>query len=354
MQFPDRGSFERDLERGRFKGPLASLASRAWASLAGARLARPLRVPSHARVIAVGGATLGGSWKTPLALACAARLAADGGRVAIVGHAYKADPGGPRFVDPRDPLEDVGDEALVCARAVSGSGAVRVAVGPTRQDAVDLALRHADQLVIDGALQLAPRRADLALLVVDGASPWGAGACPPRGDLRALPAALVAASDRVVAVGGPAALDAALARLGRPVDRAWATLLGARLAGTSAQDEDGELVSLGQLRRLRVGLWTSIARPSRVLDALAREGVVPHTVLAAADHASPSAVALQRARYAGVDVWVCTPKCRTHLGSDLGGRPVCVLDTHIEIEGPLAEAIEVAGASPLSRPRALP
>src|SRR5580693_1181686 len=127
----------RRLERGEPTGRLANMASRAWASTV--RIERPLRWRSGVTVIVVGGSTLGGSGKTPLAVACAQVLRRAGRRVALVGHAYRAHPGTARFVSPEDDVRSVGDEALECATRLSADG-VPVVVAETRQAALDLAL----------------------------------------------------------------------------------------------------------------------------------------------------------------------------------------------------------------------
>ncbi|HEY6463199.1 MAG TPA: tetraacyldisaccharide 4'-kinase, partial [Polyangiaceae bacterium] len=188
----------RALEDGRLRGPIARVLSRAWAGAASRSVARPLEVPAGVRVVAVGGATLGGSGKTPLAIACARHLARDGARVAFVGHAYRARPGHAREVSGADPLDEVGDEALVAARMLEAHG-VRVFVGPSRGAALALATRGVDVVVLDGVLQTRPARAWLSLLSVDADEPWGrARAVPPCGDLRAPVHALLSATDQVV------------------------------------------------------------------------------------------------------------------------------------------------------------
>src|SRR5580658_1099224 len=62
------------LERGTLNVPCAGLLTQAWRLATARAIARKLRWPAHVRVVAVGGATLGGSGKTPLAVACAAKL----------------------------------------------------------------------------------------------------------------------------------------------------------------------------------------------------------------------------------------------------------------------------------------
>ncbi len=185
------------LERGTLDGAWATLLSGAWKLTLGRTVERRIDWPNGVCVVAVGGSTLGGSGKTPLAIACAAELAAHGVRTALVGHAYRASPGHARIVGADDDLGHVGDEALVAARSLAHLD-VAVVVAPSRAEAVDLATRHADAIVLDGILQTAPRRVALALLSVDGAEPWGhAAAVPPRGDLRAPRRTLLHACDAI-------------------------------------------------------------------------------------------------------------------------------------------------------------
>ena len=271
--------FAQALEDGWLDGRLARAAEGAWGRVATRRLVKTLTWRDGARVVAIGGATLGGSGKTPLAIACARAFAEGGARVALVGHAYRGRAGlhGPaRVVTPADRVGDVGDEALACVRALP---AVPVVVAPTRQAALDLALTLADVAILDGVHQTSPR-AWLALLAVDAISPWGAGACPPCGDLRAPREELLHLADRVVPIAG--------------ISR------GAFV--------DGHLVPWGVLRQKSVGLVTALARPTRVLATLRAHAVEPRLVRTFSDHGRfrvPFA--------AGIDLWLTTSKCRESL-----------------------------------------
>jgi tetraacyldisaccharide 4'-kinase len=316
------------LERGTFSGRAAVAAAAVWERLAASRVVRQLRVPSGVRVISVGGATLGGSWKTPLAVACAKYLAASGQPVALVGHAYRARPVRGREVQLDDDVTIVGDEALACARELAGTPRALVFVGPTRQDAFDRALQHAACVVLDGALQIAPAAASLSVLSVDARAPWGAQACPPRGDLAAPTGALVSACDCIVAVGeGRGAVG--LGELGKPVRRASVTMPGASLAG--------RFVPIDELRDLRIGIWTRVARASRLHAALQRAGLRPAVVVAEGDHHRGPPVAV--AGLADVDMWLCTRKCHASLGDVLRGRPVGILEVALGLDHALKEAL---------------
>lgn len=268
----------------------------------GVKLARPLRIPDGIGVLCVGGATLGGCGKTPLAIACAARL-----RASYVAHGYRASVRRARFVSPSDDVEVVGDEALEAAVQL-GEG--RVVVGPSRQEAVDFAASHADILVLDGPLQLAPVRARLSLLAVDREAPLGSGVCPPRGDLRAPWSALRAQADLVVSVGDRLA----------PIDRGPAG---------DALEAAVDVGPLDRLRGLRIGLATATARPDRFLRVLARRGIEPVEIVHAADHRR-----LVLPRGAPVDCWVIPGKCA---GSLRGRSDVVALTYHID----LPQALEV-------------
>lgn len=271
--------------------PLDTSLERCWARVASRTLRRPLRVPSEVAVVAIGGATLGGSGKTPTAIACARVLAERSRRrIALVGHAYGATPREARVVRPGDELRVVGDEALLCARALSGAR-VDVVVGPTRQLAADLAVaRGADVLILDGALQVAPRRAELSILVVDAERPWGRGACPPRGDLRAPPSALLEAADHVLRLG----------------ER--------ERTSRGALRPDGRLVPFDDLARRRVGLAVTLARPERLLVWLAAKNVRPRRVVRGVDHRGfPPDRLAAIARDGEVDVWLTSSKCSIHL-----------------------------------------
>ena len=291
------------LESGRVDGGLARIAAALWARVAAARLVKPLTWRAGAEVLAVGGATLGGSGKTPLCIAAARVLARDGVRVALVGHGYRARPGVARVVVSTDAVSAVGDEALACARALAlALDRVPVVVGPTRQAALDLALTLADVAILDGVHQASPR-ASLAWLAVDSRAPWGAGACPPRGDLRAPRAALEGAADLVVPVSG--------------------TSRGIHLAG--------ELVGWDAVRRLRVGLVTTIARPHRVEDLLAAHDVSPTLTRTFSDHSRPPHAAVVAGAPA-LDVWVTTAKCHPWLGETWsGGIPLGVVDYEVDL-----------------------
>ena len=274
-----------------------------------ARLATPLdwqRTSAPSRtLVTIGGATLGGDGKSRLALACVRFLAGQGARVALVGHAYRASPGYARVVHGDERVAVVGDEALVAARHLAAIAPVVVA--PQRAAAVDLAFGLAEVVVLDGPVQVAPVRASLAVLVQSADAPWGAaGRCPPCGDLRASRERLLASSDLQVLL--PDAEPEV------------------HLDGEAPQS----LASFAAGRRAsRIGLFTALARPGRLVERLARAGLVPQVHLEAPDHgggrAEVRAALLRLGRQHRLDVWLATDKCSSSLtfpglpARDLGG-----------------------------------
>lgn len=296
------------LERGALGGPLASGLGRIWERLA--EPVRELRLPRGTRVVGVGGATLGGSGKTPLVVALARELAKTA-RVAVVASAYSARVPHARVVVPEDSVRLVGDEALWLSRELSP--AVTVTVGARREMALSLAAERAELVLIDGLLQTRPLRLACSLLSLDGGEPWGAGHCPPRGDLRAPRERLLAATDAVVMPAG--------ARLaGVRSFHFEARLIGARTP-------EGRRIAAAELECWRLGVLLAVARPERILGELRAHGITPAHVQLEADHAHFSAP-----RRAGVDAWLTTPKCATKLGARAGGAPVWVLEREISLD----------------------
>jgi len=311
---------------------------------------RRLAGPECASVVAIGGSTLGGSGKTPLAIACAAELARAGARCVLVGHAYRADPRRARFVAPDDRLDEVGDEALLAARALAplGPRAARVVVAPSRAEAIALSASAADVLVLDGIAQLSPARATLALLSVDAAEPWGRSrALPPFGSLRAPISKLIAACDAIVPVAWPhdgpgfEALD----DVGRPM---WP----ARVESRGAWDDRGVLLTWEAMRSLRVGLLVALGRPERLLRGLGRRGVFPRAVVRCRDHGpfgrGPQ-FAARRAVARGIDVWLATPKCALHAQPGLPGLTVAVLEHSVALDLLLRSRLRAVAGAALTR-----
>lgn len=325
----------RSLESGATPTLLRRAAASLWGAVASRGVRRPLVLPPGALTIGVGSAVLGGAGKTPIAVALARELARIGARVALVSHAYRASPRRAREVWPSDPPGEVGDDALASARLLAEDG-VPVFVAPARQAAVDRARAWgAEVLILDGLLQAAPERLTDSILVLDALSPWGSGQCPPLGDLRAPREALLASSDHVLLVRALATAGSLSPAASGPPGAIEVTS-----AIHGAKDASGRHWDLASLRQLRAGLLVAVARPDRILRALALCGVEPTAVIALADHAAPTraelAAAIVVARQGGActeppDAWLTTARCATKLPPNMDGAPVLALDHRIDV-----------------------
>ncbi len=305
---------QRSFEDGAWRGPFARLLERQWASRARAR--RRLIVPPGLRVIGVGGATLGGSGKTPLVLALA-RCAPAGLRVAVLARSYPRRIRSPQLVRETALPVLVGDEAVMLARHLAGTS-IAVWVGE-RQRVLDQLSSAYDFAIIDGLLQAEPEPLHCAVLSLDASSPWGSGRCPPAGDLVACPQELLSASDIVVVKQRPG-LASDLHAFGEGVvSHAWSHgIVGAQSLETRRR------LPVSELARLRLGLILALGRPRRVIAELAGLGIFPKVMLLRPDHAHfPQG---RNRSGEALDAWLTTAKCATKLENSYRGAPVWVLE----------------------------
>jgi tetraacyldisaccharide 4'-kinase len=178
-----------------------------YGAVAAARL-RQAGARTGIPVLCVGNPTLGGSGKTPTALALAPLLIAAGERPWLLSRGYGGRLAGPVTVDPRHHrADDVGDEPLLLARCaptiiardrVAGARAARAA--------------GASVIVMDDGFQSPALAKDLSILVVDARRGIGNGRVFPAGPLRAPLAAQLARAQAMLLIGeGPAAAPMAAA-----------------------------------------------------------------------------------------------------------------------------------------------
>ena len=217
------------------------------------RIARAKPVRVGVPVVCVGNLTAGGTGKTPVAAAIAARLAARGLAPTILLRGY----GGrkqttPLRVDPwQHTVADVGDEALLHARTFPAF------VSPLRDRAALAAIADgATALVMDDGHQNPGLAKDLSLVVVDGISGFGNGRIMPAGPLR---------ED---ITDGLARADAAIVMGDDPRD--LASKLAQRLPVLRAHLAPGPEYKM--LRGQRVVAFAGIGDPGKFFRALAAAG----------------------------------------------------------------------------------
>lgn len=268
---------------------------RRWYRARARRLPRP--------VLSVGNLHWGGTGKTPLVAAIAARLKDRGHAVAILSRGYASRGRGVRVVSAGDgpllgPLV-AGDEPVLLAGELPG---VAVVVSPDRFDAGLHALRRLTPppelfLLDDGFSHLALHR-DLDILAFPAADPWAGGRLPPGGRLRE-PLRAAARASAVVLTGAEAdsrseradlaAAGAALAQALRPYGYAGPGFASVTRAGRPVLTT-GEPLAPGA----RVFLVTAIARPERFTAAVRKLGFEIVGELRFPDHHRFPAPSLQR------------------------------------------------------------
>ncbi|HXX85325.1 MAG TPA: tetraacyldisaccharide 4'-kinase [Casimicrobiaceae bacterium] len=218
-------------------------------------------------VVIVGNIVVGGSGKTPLAIALAGVLGSRGWHPGIVSRGHGGAGVAPRAVRADATAAEVGDEALLLAR--SGRP---VWVGHDRPSAARaLITEHpeCDVIISDDGLQHYALSRDVEIAVVDAARGLGNGLPLPAGPLRE-PAARLDQVDAVVWLGDPEPKGAAPAFA--------MSLVGNRFVRVNAPTVTA---SAEAFRSGSVHAIAGIGNPQRFFDHLSALGIT------AAEHAFP-------------------------------------------------------------------
>jgi tetraacyldisaccharide 4'-kinase len=150
-------------------------------------------------VLCVGNFTVGGSGKTPTAIAVARLLLGSGRRPFFLSRGYGGRLAGPVRVDAQ-PADMVGDEPLLLARI-----APTIVARDRPAGAAAAAQAGADAIVMDDGWQNPSLRKDLAIAVLDGRRGIGNGRVFPAGPLRAPLESQLDHADALMVIGRPAA-----------------------------------------------------------------------------------------------------------------------------------------------------
>ena len=209
-----------------------------------ARAARAHPFRPKARVLCAGNLTVGGSGKTPVAIALGQMLAARGLTIVFLSRGYGGRIKGPVKVDlARHSAADVGDEPLLLASHGQTIVARDRAEGARLADSLG-----ADVIVMDDGFQNFQLAKDLALVVIDAETGFGNGRLVPAGPLRESVAQGLARADAIVLMGDGAP----------PLPPFAGPMLRARLMPTAPES----------LRGRDVVAFAGIGRPDKFFEML--------------------------------------------------------------------------------------
>lgn len=306
---PDRPGWQ-----ARALAPLAMLYSGATARRVARGGGRRAGVP----VVCVGNVSVGGTGKTPTAIALVERLSGRGVRAHVVSRGHGGSLPGPISVDPRRHDSDmVGDEPLLLAAFAP------VWVSKDRAEGARAAEEAgAEAIVLDDGFQNPSVMKDLSVVVVDAERGFGNGRVLPAGPLREPAAAGLRRADLVLAIGEVAACRRFRRDLG---ERGRAPVLSGRL----------EPLSTGMdWRRLPVLAFAGIGHPEKFFRSLREVGADVRHAEPLADHQPLSTRLMRRleadAAFLGAQL-VTTEKDATRLPKSFRGK-VLTLPVRLQID----------------------
>jgi tetraacyldisaccharide 4'-kinase len=222
--------------------------------------ARRMRQRGHSAgipVICVGNFTLGGTGKTPTAIALVRWLAGMNEKPFVLTRGYGGKLAGPLQVEPRTHLaSDVGDEPLLLARhapvIVAHDRAAGAALGKAEGATI---------IVMDDGLQNPSLKKDFVLAVVDGRRGIGNASVFPAGPLRAPLATQLDCVNAILVVGKGSGV-AQIAAIAREYHR---PLFHARL--------EPKADAVKAVGRKKVLAFAGIGDPEKFFSTLAAAGI---------------------------------------------------------------------------------
>lgn len=229
------------------------------------------RYQPTSKVVCVGNLNVGGTGKTPIAIAVAKSLLARGHKPVFLTRGYGGRKHGPVQVQSSDTALDVGDEPLLLAAVAPTIVSRNRVLGAKLADEMG-----ADTIIMDDGFQNFELEKQLSLLVVDGAAGFGNGYIVPAGPLREPVSQGLKRADAVVIVGPG---DVVLPNYHR-------TILLAEMTSEDTSAKTGH----------RVVAFAGIGRPEKFFASLRRSGAELVDAVSFGDHHEYTSAELGRLR----------------------------------------------------------
>ena len=251
------------------------------------------------RVISLGNITVGGTGKTPAAIALAQEAKKRGFSPVVLTRGYKGSAKGPCFVtrgeDPLLSVREAGDEPVLMAEKLSG---VPVVKAGNRYEAGMFALQNMDSqladpkfkplFILDDGFQHWKLCRDKDILLIDSGDPFGNRALLPLGKLRE-PLGAIERADIVVLTKckGPGGfqrsnIEGIIAEVKKYNATAPVFLSGHTIIALSLQT--GEKTSPGRLKDRKVFGFCALGNPGSFRNTVAATGAMITGFMTFRDH----------------------------------------------------------------------
>jgi tetraacyldisaccharide 4'-kinase len=263
---------------------------------------RKRKLPGTA--IGVGNLTVGGTGKTPMVLAIAERLAAEGKHAAILTRGYRG------TTDSASGGVPQSDEVALLRERLAGK--VQLGVGADRYQTGAVLARHGiDWFVLDDGFQHLKLARDVDIVLIDATDPFGGGLTLPAGRLRE-PLWALGRADIVVITRGVQAPSPAIEAVLRRHTRSPILYASTRLESMLRVPRLDVALPAQDWQKARFLAFCGIGNPAAFFEDLRTWGLTAVQQRSFPDHhaytAREAAELEQAAAGAGADALLCTEK----------------------------------------------